>query len=220
LFWPYLSLCWRLADDERWIWLDRPDDLIAVCECGLSRADLAQLAALLRSLHTARAPYVEQSVRGGTQTDRSVLLRHEPILQRTRAALLDAVRCYVDALPAPDPGHPLLSAPRGDLLIEGSWSVRLDRQGHHVPHTHAMGWLSTTFYVALPMPEDMGEAPAGHIAFGAPPVDLGLDLAAYRTIAPEAGRLAVFPSTTWHSTVPFARGERLVIAFDVRRPRG
>ena len=218
LYWPYLSLCWRLQDDPRWEWLDRPDALIGWLDSGIGASELTEIAALLRALHTAQAPYAEQSVRGGTQTDRSVLLRHEPALQRARAALLEAVRQYVAALPPHDPRHPLLGTPREQLLIEGSWSVRLERQGHNVPHTHAMGWLSTAFYVALPPPGAMGAAPAGHIEFGRPPPELGLDLPPYRTIAPVTGKLAVFPSTMWHSTVPFADGERLVIAFDVKRP--
>jgi hypothetical protein len=65
----------------------------------------------------------------------------------------------------------------------------------------------------------MGNPPAGHIAFGTPPAELGLDLKPYRTTAPQVGHLAIFPSTMWHSTVPFDQGERLVIAFDVKRPR-
>lgn len=89
-----------------------------------------------------------------------MLLLREPVLQRIKARLLELMRDYIDALPAPDPQHPLLSAPRGELLIEGSWSVRLERQGYNVQHTHAMGWLSTAFYVALPKPEQMGTAPA------------------------------------------------------------
>ena len=149
-----------------------------------------------------------------------MLLRHEPVLSRIKTRLLDLVREYGDGLPPPDPQHPLLSAPRGDLLIEGSWSVRLARQGYNVPHTHAMGWLSTAFYVALPDAEQMGAAPAGHIAFGQPPPELNLPLEPYCTIAPAPGRLAIFPSTLWHSTVPFDDGERLVIAFDIRRPGG
>ncbi|WP_373475225.1 putative 2OG-Fe(II) oxygenase [Sphingorhabdus sp.] len=32
------------------------------------------------------------------------------------------------------------------------------------------------------------------------------------------GRLVLFPSTMWHSTIPFAAGERLTIAFEIRRP--
>lgn len=219
LYWPYLSLAWRLLGDDRAEWLDRPGQLIQQAETGWSDAELTELADVLRGLHTAAAPYIEQSVRGGTQTDRSVLLRHEPVLQAIKARLLELIRDYVDALPAPDPQHPLLSALRGELLIEGSWSVRLERQGYNVPHTHAMGWLSTAFYVALPKPEQMGTAPAGHIAFGQPPTELNLPLEPYCTIQPQPGRLAIFPSTLWHGTVPFDDGERLVIAFDIRRPR-
>jgi hypothetical protein len=219
LYWPYLSLAWRLLGDDRAEWLDRPGQLIQQAEAGWSDKELAELAEVLRGLHTAAAPYIEQSVRGGTQTDRSVLLRHEPVLQRVKARLLELIRDYVDGLPAPDPQHPLLGAPRGELLIEGSWSVRLERQGYNVPHNHAMGWLSTAFYVALPKPEQMGAAPAGHIAFGQPPAELNLPLEPYSTITPAPGRLAIFPSTLWHSTVPFDDGERLVIAFDIRRPR-
>jgi hypothetical protein len=219
LYWPYLSLAWRLLGDNRAEWLDRPGQLIQQAEAGWSDAELTELAEVLRGLHTAAAPYIEQSVRGGTQTDRSVMLRHEPVLQRIKARLLELIRDYVAGLSAPDPQHPLLSAPRGELLIEGSWSVRLERQGYNVPHTHAMGWLSTAFYVALPKPEQMGAAPAGHIAFGQPPAELNLPLEPYCTITPAPGRLAIFPSTLWHSTVPFDDGERLVIAFDIRRPR-
>ncbi len=219
IYWPYLSLAWRMSGDARADWLDSPETLVQSRESGLDAAELAELADLLRTLHTAQAPYVEQSVRGGTQTDRSVLLRHEPILQRTRARLLDTVRAYVADLPPHDPRHPLLGMPRSQILIEGSWSVRLKRQGYNVPHTHPMGWLSTAFYVALPDAAEMGPAPAGHISFGTPPVELGLDLPAYRTIKPEPGRLAIFPSTMWHGTVPFDDGERLVIAFDIRVPR-
>lgn len=219
LYWPYLSLAWRLMGDARADWLDQPETLIRSCDSGLSAGELEALAAVLRPLHTAAQPYIEQSVRGGTQTDRSVLLRHEPELRSIKARLLDLIRDYLAALPPPDPRHPLLGLPGGlDLLIEGSWSVRLEQQGHNVPHTHAMGWLSTAFYVSLPGAAQMGAPPAGHIALGTPPPELGLTLKPYCTIAPAPGRLAIFPSTMWHSTVPFERGERLVIAFDIRRP--
>lgn len=219
LFWPYLSLAWRVAQDPRHVWLDRPDQSIQPREVELDAGELAELAEVLRALHVMERPYVEQSVRGGTQTDRSVILRHEPIIGRTRAAWLDAIRAYVDDLPPFEQGHPLLGCPRGELLIEGSWSVRLLRQGYNVPHNHPLGWLSTAFYVALPDPGQLGPAPAGHIAFGTPPEELGLDLPPYCTIAPKVGRTAVFPSTMWHRTMPFDDGERLVIALDIRRPR-
>ncbi|WDF74017.1 putative 2OG-Fe(II) oxygenase [Novosphingobium sp. KACC 22771] len=209
--WPYVSTCWRLLDDARGRWLD--GDFVRSMDVGLSEAELDELGDCLRALHTAQLPYPEQSVRGGTQTDRSVLLRHEPILQRARAALMGAVADYVAALPAPDPAHPLLSRARSEQSISGSWSVRLTGGGYNIPHSHPMGWISSAFYVSLP--GDAAPAPAGHFHYGAPPLELGLDLAPCATIAPRRGDVVLFPSTLWHGTMPTASGERLNIAFDV-----
>lgn len=214
LFWPYLSLCWRLLGDDRADWLDRPDVFIRAIDLDL---DYAALADLLRSLHSAAAPYPDQSVRGGTQTDRPLLFRHEPEIAHARAAIEAAVRDYVATLPPPETGHPLLNTPRNDLKFAGSWSVRLTGQGHHAAHTHPAGWISSALHVALP--GAMGTPPAGWLRFGAPPLDLGLSLAPYRQIEPQVGRLVLFPSTLWHDTLPFAEGERLSLAFDMRPPR-
>jgi tetratricopeptide (TPR) repeat protein len=218
LFWPYQSLVWRLAGDDRHLWLDRPGELVQSAQAGLGGSELAELAEVLRGLHTMDRPYAEQTVRGGTQTDRSVLLRHEPILQRAREAWIEAIRGLIAQLPAREEGHPFLSRPRSHLLLGGSWSVRLAEAGHNVPHTHPMGWLSSSLYVAIPAAAQRGPAPAGHITFGTPPPELGLELPAYRTIAPEPGMVVTFPSTMWHAVAPFERGERLMIALDIRPP--
>lgn len=215
--WPYLSTAWRLLGDPRAAWLDGGLDgdpvLHAVLDPGLSAAEISDLAVLLRRLHTASLPYADQSVRHGTQTDRSILLRHEPLLGIVRAKLMAALRDFVSTLPPPDPRHPLLGRPRGGLQISGSWSVRLGAGGFNVTHSHPVGWLSAVLYVALP--DDPGPAPAGALHLGAPPPELGVQLEPYAVIPPRAGQLVVFPSFLWHGTYPFAAGERLNIAFDV-----
>jgi Putative 2OG-Fe(II) oxygenase len=213
--WPYLSTCWRLLGDARAAWLHGDPAYVTSVDVGLTSAELDDLSTCLRSLHGATRPYAEQSVRGGTQTDRSVLLRHEPILQRTRDALMSAVADYVTALPPPDPRHPLLSRSRDKPLIGGSWSVRLQGGGHNVAHTHPMGWISSAFYVALPGATDMGTAPSGWLTLGAPPPELATGLKPDAQIEPKPGHLVLFPSTMWHATVPFDAGERLNLAFDV-----
>ncbi len=124
---------------------------------------------------------------------------------------------YIDALPLPDPAHPLLAPRRDEIWFEGSWSVRLKDEGHHASHTHVMGWISSAFYVALPT--QAGPEPSGWFALGTPPPELGLDLQPYATLEPKPGRLVLFPSTMWHSTYPFDAGERLTIAFDIALPR-
>jgi tetratricopeptide (TPR) repeat protein len=220
MFWPYLSLVWRLTGDGRAGWLDGDPRFIRSFDLGFSNEELSTLAQTLRSLHSMHAPYLDQSVRGGTQTDRPLFFRHDPVIQLVRSRVTQAVRDYVDGLPPHDPSHPLLGVRRDKILFEGSWSVRLLSQGFHACHTHPMGWISSALYVSLPTSEEMGTPPAGWLSFGTPPPELGLDLPRYAQVEPKPGRLVLFPSTMWHGTEPFDDGERLTIAFDVRRPVG
>jgi Tfp pilus assembly protein PilF len=216
IFWPYLSIIWRMTCDPRALWLDGNPPPIRIFDLDFTTSQIADLTATLNRLHTAKAPYPEQSVRGGTQTSGQLFFRHDPAIQAARAKVTAAIVDYVASLPPQDPKHPLLAPPRDQsVLFEGSWSVRLSAQGYHSRHTHTRGWISSALYVALP---ELDKPPAGWIEFGAPPPELGLDLPAYVQVEPKPGRLVLFPSTLWHGTVPFDDGERLTIAFDVRAP--
>ncbi len=218
-FWPYLSLAWRLTDNPRAAWLDDPAQHIKSYDLDFADGELAHLADVLRGLHGRKAHFLEQSVRGGTQTDGQLFFHHDPAIQAVRAKVAQCIADYVQSLPPVDPHHPLLGPPRdGGTQFSGSWSVRLGAQGHHSQHTHTMGWISSALYVALPRAADMGEKPAGWLSFGNPPPELGLSLPEYQKIEPKPGRLVLFPSTMWHGTHPFDDGERLSIAFDVRKP--
>jgi tetratricopeptide (TPR) repeat protein len=221
MIWPYLSVIWRLRGDARAQWLDGAPPYIRAFDLHYSAGELDELAAVLRRLHTTRAPYLEQSVRGGTQTDtdRQLFFRAEAEIQTVRAKVCAAIREYVAGMPPPVSGHPLLGIPRERILFSGSWSVRLTAQGHHVSHTHPMGWISSALYVSVPQPGQLGAAPAGWIRFGVPPAVLGLNLRGLGQFEPKPGQLILFPSTMWHETLPFDDGERLVIAFDVISPR-
>ena len=217
MFWPYLSLIWRLIGNERAAWLDGEPPNMSVVDLDFSQQELDDLAATLRTLHILQAPYPEQSVRGGTQTDRPLFFNPDSAIQSARLKITAAVREYADGLPPPDAAHPLLAPRRDKILFEGSWSVRLTDKGFHASHSHVMGWISSAFYVALP--ESPGPEPSGWLALGTPPPELGLDLQPYATVEPKPGRLVLFPSTMWHSTFPFEAGERLTIAFDVALPK-
>jgi tetratricopeptide (TPR) repeat protein len=214
--WPYVATIWRLTANAKAAWLDGEPPFIRHYDLPVLSGQLDALAALLRRLHNTTHHPPEQSLRGGTQTQGHLFLRLEPEIQAIKALIMDAVRDYVARLPLPVEGHPLLGTPRQALLFEGAWSVRLSGQGFHVVHTHPVGWISSAFYVALP--EEMGAGQAGWLQLGAPPPDLKVDLSPYAEIEPKPGRLALFPSTMWHGTVPFDDGERLTIAFDMRVP--
>lgn len=214
--WPYRSVLWRLAGDSRWEWLEGDERMIATFDITSELGSLDDLAALLRSLHRGKRQPLDQSVRGGTQTDGNLLARAEPEIRALRAALLEAVRSYVAQLPPPDPTHPMLLARRAPLDVAGSWSVRLTDRGFHADHVHWQGWVSSAFYVVVPE-EDPAEPEAGWLAFGQC-LDVLPDLAAFRMVRPRPGTLALFPSIMWHGTRPFGSGERMTVAYDIARP--
>lgn len=217
--WPYASTAWRLAGDPRWQWLEGDPRLVRTVDLAASLPPLGQLADTLRSLHVARGEYLDQSVRGGTQTDGPLLSRIDPVIRQLRRAIVDAVRAYVADLPPIDPSHPLLRHRRDRRIrFAGSWSVRLRSGGRHSNHVHPAGWISSALYVALPERRTGEPADAGWLTLGQPDAGLGLDVPPNRKIEPLAGRLVLFPSWMWHGTLPFAQGERLTVAFDVSPP--
>jgi hypothetical protein len=73
-------------------------------------------------------------------------------------------------------------------------------------------------YVSLPQRGVGDPEHAGWFTVGEPQDELGVELPPRREIEPKPGQLVLFPSWMWHGTVPFAAGERLTVAFDVRPP--
>ncbi|MES2443202.1 MAG: putative 2OG-Fe(II) oxygenase, partial [Pseudomonadota bacterium] len=216
LMWPYAAIVWRVTGDSRAEWLEGDSRLVSVIDLGDRLPPLDRLAGMLRALHAARGEPLDQSVRGGTQTDGVLFTRLDPEIRALRAAVVEAIEAHIAQLPPPDPAHPTL-APRRDRQVRfaGAWSVRLAGEGRHANHVHPLGWFSSALYVALPAP---GAGHEGWLKLGEPQHELGLDLPPTRWIEPRPGRLVLFPSTMWHGTAPFAEGERLTVAFDVAPP--
>ena len=218
MFWPYASLAWRLTGDPRWAWLEGDERLVGIYDLSTALPSLDALADRLRTLHRSIGQPLEQSVRGGTQTDGILLVRAEPEIVALRAAIVEAVRTHVAQLPPADAAHPQLGPPRAPIRFSGSWSVRLTGGGHHANHIHPAGWFSSALYIALPDRDERGPEPAGWLILGEPQAELMLDLPSVRLVEPKPGRLVLFPSTMWHGTRPFGAGERLTVAFDVAVP--
>lgn len=214
---PYRSVAWRLTGDKRWQWLEGDPSLVGIYDLADRLPSLDALAGRLRGLHLALHQPLEQSLRGGTQTDGPLFSRIEPEIRALRALIVETVERHVAKFPAPVPGHPTLVRDRAPIRFAGSWSVRLTGEGFHVNHVHPQGWISSAFYVALPEGAMGGDDQAGWLSLGEA-TELGVDLPPIRLIEPKPGRLVLFPSTMWHGTRPFAQGERLTIAFDIARP--
>jgi tetratricopeptide (TPR) repeat protein len=217
--WAYAATAWRMTGDSRSEWLERDERFVRIIDLAEALPPLDALAATLRSLHTARGEYLDQSVRGGTQTDGPLFSRIDPLIRRLRAAVVSAVEHHIADLPPPDDAHPLLKHRRDRRVrFSGSWSVRLRSGGRHSNHVHPLGWISSALYVALPERAVGERDDAGWLALGEPDEKLRLELGSWRKIQPKPGRLVLFPSWMWHGTVPFSEGERLTVAFDVSPP--
>jgi tetratricopeptide (TPR) repeat protein len=213
--WALLDMAWRLTGDARHEWLCGQPGLYSECDLGLGPAELTALAGVLRGLHSARSHPVGQSLRGGTQTRGNLLARPEPEIAGLAAALGEAVRSHVAALPPADPRHPLLRHRNSALAFGGSWSVRLTDGGFHVAHLHAGGVISSACYVSLPERLGGDDAQEGWLEIGRPPPELNADLPPLSQVEPKPGKLVLFPSYLFHGTRPFRAGERLTVAFDV-----
>ena len=215
-FWPYAATTWRLLGDPRWQWLEGDPRFVGVYDIADRLPPLDGLAETLRALHTTRGQPLEQSVRGGTQTDGNLFHRIDPLIVQLREAVRAAVAEHAAQLPPLDPSHPLLRSRPGAIQFSGAWSVRLQAGGSHSNHVHPQGWLSSALYIVLP--PDLGRDEAGWLTLGEPHAQLKLDLPPARMVEPKPGRLALFPSTMWHGTRPFGSGERMTVAFDVALP--
>lgn len=215
--WALRDFLWRLTGDERGEWLHGQQGLVQMLELPDGEAVLRDSVPLLHSLHDGSAFPLGQSLRGGTQTRGGLFNRPEPELQRLHEVLLVALQNYQAALPAFDPQHPTLRLRDSVLVITGSWSVRLAGGGDfHAAHLHPEGVVSSALYCTLPDGLDDNEDHAGHIELGRPPPKLRIDLEPRYTLRPKVGHLALFPSTLYHGTRPFAVGERMTVAFDVQ----
>jgi Flp pilus assembly protein TadD len=173
----------------------------------------AALGERLRKLQDAKAHPLEQSLRGGLQTNDNLIFVDDPLLKTYFEALDAPIRAYIDAL-GDDPDHPLEQRKSERYSLSGCWSVLLRPGGFHVNHTHPQGWISSSYYVSLPARMSVTDSQEGWIKFGEPrwPIPgCGVE----KVVQPREGLLVLFPSYMWHGTIPFSSGERLTAPFDV-----
>lgn len=179
-------------------------------------SDMAQFNAVLKkeldALHVYSETPINQSVRGGTQTETDLAHSENPIIKSFFESVDGPIRDYVQSI-GKNAHHPLMNRARENYRISGAWSIRLLENGHHVNHVHPMGWLSSAYYVDVPTSVNENGR-EGWIKFGEPNLDI--DLEAEHFVQPKAGRLVLFPSYMWHGTIPFTGPEtRLTLPFDV-----
>jgi Flp pilus assembly protein TadD len=172
------------------------------------------LLGALDSRHLFSTHPLNQSLRNGSQTARSLLTDADPAIKAILTAFAAPIEDYRRAIGA-HPDHPLTQRNSGTAQIVGAWSVQLRRNGFHVNHIHPRGWISSAYYVAVPDEVEDVSAMSGWLKFGE--TRLPVPGATPETfVAPRPGRLVLFPSYMWHGTTPIHGTQtRTTIAFDV-----
>lgn len=172
----------------------------------------AGLSAALAAYHVARDHPLGQSLRQGTQSVRDLRQSNDPHIRAYFTALREPIADYIATMRAPD--HPWSGRRTESFEFAGAWSVRLRPGGHHVNHVHPAGWISSSYYVALPDAVAGNANHEGWIKFGEAPrpmPECGIE----KLVEPKVGALVLFPSYMWHGTIPISSGERLSAPFDV-----
>ncbi|MFT3725133.1 MAG: tetratricopeptide repeat protein [Hyphomonadaceae bacterium] len=170
------------------------------------------LATHLRGMMKAKERPLEQSVRGGTQTGRNLVVERDETLQAFFAALEEPLRAYANAL-GEDARHPVAAYRKAGHGISSAWSVLLKTGGYQVSHLHPSGWVSATYFVSVPA--GIGpDSQQGWLRFGEPRLPVP-GCSVERAVQPQEGMLALFPSYMWAGTTPVPTGEHLTVGFDV-----
>ena len=169
----------------------------------------SDLAAELDALHINSDAPIDQTLRGGTQTNPNLVHVNTPAISAFFKAVEGPIAAYIKSIGS-HPNHPFLRRNLGGFRIRSGWSVSLRPGGHHVNHVHPEGWISSSYYVEVPKTKGR----EGSIIFGQPSIDIGQS--PEHEIKPKAGTLVLFPSYLWHGTVPFETGERrLTLPIDI-----
>ena len=216
-----LSTAWRLKSDARDEELNGYDSLIQIFDLaapeGFSGMEdfNEELAAFLETIHPDTREHLEQSLRGGTQTEGFLFNSGNALLRKLKLRIDEAVEAYIRALKAEE-HHPFTARRGNSFAYAGAWSSRMRDCGFHANHIHPQGWISSCYYVAVPGVTNDQNARQGWIKFGEPALEVGLKDPVRRAVQPVPGRLVLFPSYTWHGTIPFQdKAVRATIAFDV-----
>ena len=200
------------------------DGLIRRVRCSLPAgfADMTAfneaLAAHIRGHPTLQEAPESYSMERGKSTG-ELFPGRGPAIATFHKMIERAVDDYREALPRGS-DHPFMAdVPR--QIRTTAWGVILDAGAYQVPHIHPSAWLSGVYYVHLPRAVDENDAAhAGWIEFGRPYWDFQIRAEPEtRLVKPEEGLMLLFPSYTFHRTLPFKGDEeRISIAFDVLRP--
>ena len=145
----------RLLNDPRYEAFCDYDQMVLsqILETPAGWSDLAsfltEVTSRLNALHNPHGhPLLYQSLRQGTETTQDLSRSEDPVIQALFQAFAAPIARYRDHIGQGKDA--LRRRNRGASRYNGSWSVRLHRDGYHTSHVHPRGWISSACYIQLP----------------------------------------------------------------------
>ena len=156
----------------------------------------------------------EQSLlKNGFQSSGNIFMQEIESVQTIKKIIIEKIDEYKNKYLKVNPG--LISDWPKNYTLYG-WLILINNQGHLEPHVHKEGWLSGSLYINIPekLSDDSGS------------IKFSLDGGIYpkknhdfpeKIVNLETGDIVLFPSSIFHSTIPFSsKKNRITLAFDVR----
>ena len=153
----------------------------------------------------------QELLEGGRQTSGNIFDIDNPIIHHFLNTIMSELQKY--KLFYPNECGLISSFPE-NYNIRG-WLIEIENTGFLKPHIHERGWISGSIYLNLPLNRQEDE---GNIRFSTDGMDYPKDgkLFPMKIVDLDLGDIVLFPSSLFHSTIPFNSNQRrITLAFDV-----
>ena len=153
----------------------------------------------------------QELLEGGKQTSGNIFDNDNLVTQHFLDIITNELHKY--KITFPDECELISSFPE-NYNIKG-WLIEIENAGFLKPHIHDRGWISGSIYLSLPLNRQENE---GNIRFSTDGMDYPKDDKSFpmKIIDLGLGDIVLFPSSLFHSTIPFNSNQRrITLAFDV-----
>ena len=157
----------------------------------------------------------QELLEGGKQTSGNIFGEHIGDKKHITQYFLNIINKEVQEykLSFPDECYLISSFP--DKYNIRGWLIEIENAGFLKPHIHKNGWISGSLYLNLPQNRENEE---GNIKFSTEGMDYPKDGKSFpsKVVDLSLGDIILFPSSLFHSTIPFNSNQRrITLAFDI-----
>ncbi len=168
---------------------------------------------LMRDINNANTSQKAQAlIINGLQTSGNLFLLNFSSVKKIKEIIEKKIKLYREEFS--DSGEGVIKYWPKDFDIYG-WIITLKQGGELKPHIHKIGWISSSIYLKRPKRKSLNDGDLKFSFHGAEYPGNGVSFPE-KIQEINKGDMIMFPSSIFHSTIPFSSDEeRITLAFDV-----